>query len=101
VAKPAYVETSTGWFSDRTTRYLASGKPALVQDTGFCDTLETGDGLIAFRTLEDAIGGVAQIQSDYAKHSRAARHVAEEYFDSNVVLTRFVDDVTAAGRRGR
>jgi len=101
VAKPVYVDTNSGWFSDRTTRYLASGKPALVQDTGFGDVIETGEGLIAFRTLGDALDGVGRIQRDYAGHCRAARHVAEQYFDSNLVLARFVDDVMAAGRRRR
>ena len=35
VAQGVYVDTRCGWFSDRTVRYLASGRPALVQDTGF------------------------------------------------------------------
>ena len=57
VAQGIYVETRSGWFSDRTTRYLASGRPALVQDTGFSQTLPVGDGLVAFRTLEQAVIG--------------------------------------------
>ena len=36
-AQGMYVQTNSGWFSDRTARYLAAGKPALVQDTGFDD----------------------------------------------------------------
>ena len=92
VAKGAYVATSTGWFSERTARYLASGRPALVQDTGFSRTLPVGEGLIAFRTLEDAVAGAQRIAADYESHRRAAREIAEGYFDSDLVLTRFLED---------
>jgi hypothetical protein len=101
VAKGAYVETGSGWFSDRTTRYLASGKPALVQDTGFGRTIPMGDGLFAFRTLQDAIDGALRIQSDYARHCSSARRLAEEYFDSHVVMRPFLDDVMAVRPRRR
>ena len=92
VAKGAYVETSTGWFSERTARYLASGRPALVQDTGFSRTLPVGEGLLAFRTLEEAVGGAQRIAADYESHRRAARAIAEEYFDSDTLLTRLLED---------
>jgi hypothetical protein len=92
VAQGIYVETASGWFSDRTVRYLASGKPVLVQDTGFTQTLPTGEGLLAFRTLEDAAEGARQIAADYERHSRSARRVAEEEFDSDRVLTRLLED---------
>jgi hypothetical protein len=98
VAKGAYAETRSGWFSDRTTRYLASGKPALVQDTGFGANIPAGDGLLAFRDLDDAVAGAQQIVRDYEHHSAAARAVAEEYFDSEKVLARFLEDVEAAKR---
>lgn len=91
VAQGIYVETGSGWFSDRTVRYLASGKPALVQDTGFSRNLPTGEGLIAFRTLDDAIAGVRSIVSDYPHHCRAARRIAEEYFESDKVLGRMLE----------
>jgi len=93
VAQGIYVETVSGWFSDRTTRYLASGKPALVQDTGFSRNLPVGEGLVAFRTLDEAVAGAERIVHDYDLHCRAARALAEEYFDSNVVLRRLVEDV--------
>ena len=92
VAKGAYVGASTGWFSERTTRYLASGRPALVQDTGFSRTLPVGEGLVAFRTLEEAVAGAAHIAADSERHRQAARKIAEEYFDSRLVLTRFLED---------
>ena len=92
VAKGAYVETSSGWFSERTARYLASGRPALVQDTGFSRTLPVGEGLLAFRTLEEAVAGARQIATDYERHRTAARRIAEEFFDSDKLLTRFLED---------
>jgi hypothetical protein len=92
VAQGVYVETSSGWFSDRTTRYLASGKPALVQDTGFGTSIPTGDGLVAFGTLDEAAAGAEAIAEDYARHSRAARALAEEYFDSDKVLAKLLED---------
>jgi hypothetical protein len=92
VAQGIYVETQNGWFSDRTVRYLASGKPALVQDTGFARTVPTGEGLLAFRTLEEAAAGSRAIAGDYERHSVAARRLAKDEFDSECVLTRLLED---------
>lgn len=92
VAKGAYVETRSGWFSERTARYLASGRPALVQDTGFSRTLPVGEGLLAFRTLDEAVDGAARIAADYESHRKAARAVAEQHFDSDKVLARLLED---------
>lgn len=92
VAQGIYVDTRCGWFSDRTTCYLASGKPALVQKTGFERTLPVGQGLVAFATLGEAVTGAECITADYELHCRAARAVAEEYFDSDRILTSFLED---------
>lgn len=91
VAKNIYVDTRSGWFSDRSLCYLASGKPVLAQDTGFRDRYPTGEGLLAFSTLEEAVQGVEEITADYGRHARAARAIAEEYFDSDKVLSRLLD----------
>ena len=91
VAKNIYVDTWSGWFSDRSLCYLASGKPVLAQDTGFRDHYPTGEGLFAFSTLEGAVEGVEEIATDYERHSRAARAIAEEFFDSDKVLGRLLD----------
>jgi hypothetical protein len=96
VAQGVYVETRSGWFSDRTVRYLASGKPALVQDTGFGRNNPVGEGLVAFSTPEEAIAGAGRIARDYEEHCRAARALAEEYFDSDKVLGRFIEEVGVA-----
>lgn len=96
VAKGMYVDTESGWFSDRTVRYLASGKPALVQDTGFGRNYPVGEGLVGFRTLEEAVSGAERIASDYEHHCRAARAIAEEYFDSDTVLGRMIEEIGLA-----
>jgi hypothetical protein len=93
VAQEMYVATHSGWFSDRSTRYLASGKPVLVQDTGFSRTLPVGRGLLAFTTMEDAVAGAQSIVEDYPTHAAAARRLAEEYFDSELVLAGFLERV--------
>jgi hypothetical protein len=93
VAQGVYVETNSGWFSDRTTRYLASGKPALVQDTGFSRNLPMGEGLLAFRTLDEAVAGAAKIAHDYDRHSKAARQIAEEFFDARKVVGRLLEQI--------
>ena len=93
VAQGIYVETKSGWFSDRSVRYLASGRPVLVQDTGLRRTLPVGEGLLAFRTLDEAAAGARTIAHDYERQARAARRIAEEHFDSGPVLRRLLEDV--------
>jgi hypothetical protein len=96
VAQGVYVQTESGWFSDRTVRYLASGKPVLVQDTGFSRNYPVGEGLIAFRTMEQAIAGAEQIMADYDRHCRSSRILAETYFDSDKVLSDLLAEVGIA-----
>lgn len=97
VAKGIYVTTGSGWFSDRTVRYLASGKPALVQDTGFSCTYPVGEGLLAFNDMADAVAGAEQIARDYEHHCRAARQLAERYFDSDKVLGELLERIGIHG----
>jgi hypothetical protein len=92
VAQGVYVDTGCGWFSDRTTRYLASGRPALVQETGFSRSLAADAGLVPFRTLEKAVEGAADIAARYPEHSAAARRIAEEHFAADRVLSTFCDE---------
>jgi Glycosyl transferases group 1 len=86
VAKDIYVRTRGGWISDRSLCYLASGKPVLAQETGFSRHFPTGEGLITYSTLEEAVAGVEEITRHPDRHARAARALAEEYFDSDKVL---------------
>ena len=96
VAQGVYVATGSGWFSDRSIRYLASGKPVLVQDTGFSRNYPVGEGLVPFSTPEQAAAGAERIARDYDRHARAARALAEEYFDARAVVTRVCEDVGIA-----
>ena len=90
-AKHAYVATRSGWFSDRTCCYLASGRPAVVQDTGWSEWLPTGDGLFAFTTTEEAAAALDTVAGDLARHSQAARKLAEEHFDAARVCAELLD----------
>jgi hypothetical protein len=98
VAQGMYVDTNSGWFSDRTVRYLASGKPALVQETGFSRHIPVGKGLLSFRTMDEAIEGAARIAREYQEHCRAARQLAEEYFDSDKVIGQMLAEIGLASQ---
>jgi hypothetical protein len=93
VAKHGYVKTRSGWLSDRTACYLASGRPVLVQDTGIGKHLPTGKGLLTFTTLEEAVQGIESINADYTTHSVAARKLAEEKLAAPKVLQSILDRV--------
>ena len=91
VAKHGYVASRSGWFSERTCAYLASGRPAIVQDTGFTDWLPTGLGLMAFSSREEAMAGIDVLNQNYPEHCRAARELVGDYFEAGKVLTELLD----------
>ena len=93
VAKRGYVRTRSGWVSDRTACYLASGKPAIVQSTGFEDSLPVGLGLLTFSGLDDAAAAIATVEEHYAAHATAARSLAERHFGSDAVLGSVLERV--------
>lgn len=84
--KPSCIRFQNGWVSDRTLCYLASGKPAVVQHTGPSSFLPSGEGMFRFQTMDEAVEALARVNADYPRHSRAAREVAETYFDAEKVL---------------
>ena len=86
VARDQYVRPRTGWFSDRTACYLAAGRPVITEDTGFGKFLPTGDGLFPFHTMDDVLAAVDAIESDYPRHCRAAREIAESHFGAEGVV---------------
>jgi hypothetical protein len=90
-AKNVYVATRSGWFSERSACYLASGRPVVVQDTGFGKFLPVGEGLMAYTTPDEAVDAIQEIERNYNRHAKAAREIAEEYFDSTAILTGLVD----------
>lgn len=91
VAKDLVVRPRSGWFSERSACYLAAGRPVITQDTGFSRVLPTGEGLFAFTTMAEALAAFAAVRGDYARHARAARAIAEEYFRAERVLAQLLE----------
>jgi hypothetical protein len=91
VAKHVYVAARTGWFSCRSTCYLAAGRPVVVQDTGFSEVVPTGQGLFAFTDGDEAAAAVAAVEADWDRHAAAARDVAERHFAAETVLTALLE----------
>lgn len=92
VAKNGYVAGQPGWFSCRSACYLAASRPVVVQDTGFGEVIPTGKGVLAFRSLDEAVAAIAEVERNYQEHASAARDIAEEYFDSGKVLSRLIEE---------
>ena len=95
IAKHGYVSSRSGWFSDRSVCYLASGRPVVVQDTGLAEWLPVGSGVLTFADPSQALRAVEELNRDYDSHRRAARAVAAQYFDATSVLDSLVDRVTS------
>jgi hypothetical protein len=96
VAKSGYVRGAAGWFSNRSAGYLAAGRPVVVQDTGFAPLLPVGEGILTFATLDEAVDCIRRVEADYGRHARAARAIADEYFDAAKVLPRMLDEAFEA-----
>jgi hypothetical protein len=93
VCKHGYVATNCGWFSDRSAAYLASGRPVVMQETGFSSHLPCGRGLFAVHTVDEAAAALDEIDRKYEHHATAAREVAAEYLDARTVLGRFLREL--------
>lgn len=93
VAKNGYVIGQSGWFSCRSACYLAAGKPVVVQDTGFSGVIPVGEGVLTFNTVDEAADQIHNIENNYARHAKTARVIAEEYFDSNKILSDLIDEI--------
>jgi hypothetical protein len=91
VAKNGYVVGQCGWFSCRSACYLAAARPVVVQDTGFGAVLPVGEGILPFSTEEEAVEQIRAVEADTARHARAARALADEWFDSKKILTQLVE----------
>jgi hypothetical protein len=93
VAKETYVKSNSGWFSCRSACYLASARPVITQETGWSKFIPAGKGLLTFTDTETAIDCLRKVHSDMAYHSKAARGIAEEFFDSNIVLKKMLEEI--------
>ena len=89
-AKPSYIKLDTAWVSDRSACYLASGKPVVVQDTGPSTFLPNGEGMFRFTTMKEAVKAFDMINADYERHCRAARKLAETYFDAKQIVGKIL-----------
>ena len=90
IAKNGYVQSHSGWFSCRSACYLAAGKPVVVQDTGWSDHLPSGEGVIAFKTMDEAVKGISAVAENYTHHCEAARAYAREHFDAAKVCDELI-----------
>jgi hypothetical protein len=97
VAKNVYVATRSGWFSCRTACYLASGRPAVVQDTAWSKFIPSGRGVIAFETIEQAAAGLDAVAAEPAVHRAAAYEIARQYLAPDRVLTPMIDAIYSTG----
>ena len=93
VAKNVFVDSACGWFSDRSAVYLANGRPVVLQETGFSEHLPCGEGLFAVSNADEAGAAIAEISSDYDRHSKRARDIATGFLDSSTVLSEFLNRV--------
>jgi len=89
-AKRSYIKLQTSWISDRTLCYLATGKPVVVQHTGPSSFLPNGEGMFRFSTAQQASEAFDAINADYERHCRAARKLAETYFDAKQVVAKIL-----------
>jgi hypothetical protein len=91
VAKSTYVRTASGWFSDRTACFLALGRPAIVEETGWSGHVPAGEGLFAFRDSDEARTAIECLLADPGRHARAATELARAHFAHDVVLPPLVE----------
>jgi hypothetical protein len=91
-AKPSCMKWQNAWISDRTLCYLASGRPAVVQDTGPSAVLPNGLGMFRFSTIEEAAQALAMVNENYLRHRHAARELAESFFDGRRILSELLDE---------
>ena len=87
IAKHAYVATRSGWFSDRSTCFLAASRPVLHQETGFSEWLPSTPGVLPFSNLENLKEAIHRLDLDYEQHVAGAREVAVEHFEASKVLS--------------
>ncbi|MEO7906537.1 MAG: hypothetical protein ABIT06_06160 [Saprospiraceae bacterium] len=91
ITKETYIKSNSGWFSGRSAVYLASGKPVITQDTRWSSYIPSGEGVIAIHDLKSALDAVKEVSSNYEHHSREAKNIAREYFDSSIVLENMLN----------
>jgi hypothetical protein len=94
--KPSCVRLQGAWISDRTICYLATGRPAIVEHTGPSDILPDREGLFRFKSFDEAVEGLCEVNANYARHARAARLLAEDNFDAKKVATSLLSEALSS-----
>ena len=94
-AKPSCMKFQNAWISDRTLCYLASGRPAIVQDTGPSEYLPSDEGLFRFSSPDEAAAAIEAVNGDYARHRETARALAEHHFDARKVTRLILENALA------
>ncbi len=100
IAKNVFVGTRSGWFSCRTACYLAAGRPAVVQDTAWSKYVPSGEGVIAFSTMEECVDGLNRVTAEPIRHRLAAYEIAREYLAADKVLPPMIEAIFATPRKG-
>ncbi len=91
MAKEQNVRLESGWFSDRSATYLASGRPVIVEETGFERYLPQESGVFGFRTEHEMKAALKTVIQDPVAQGIKARNVAEKLFDAEHVLAGLVE----------
>jgi hypothetical protein len=98
IAKNVFVGTRSGWFSCRTACYLAAGRPAVVQDTGWSKFIPSGNGLFAFNTMAECVAALDEVNAKPAQHRAAAYDMAREYIAPDKVLPPMLEAIFSSKR---
>jgi hypothetical protein len=72
----------------------------VLQETGWSEVLPSGDGLRAWRDLDEAAEVLRELEANPARHSAAARRVAEEFLDARKVVSAFLARLGLATKAG-
>ena len=62
----------SGWVSDRSVCYLASGRLVIAGYTGWRVRDGGAEGLVAFSDLDEAVEAVEDVLENYERHGKAA-----------------------------
>jgi hypothetical protein len=101
VAKEMYVKTRSGWISDRSVCYLATGRPVILQDTGQRAAFDGAEGAAFFTSPDEAIDVIRRAAERLTNWSTGARDLAGRRFAAPQVLTGLLEDLSVPHRSGR
>ena len=91
IAKNGYVRSRGGWFGDRSASYLASGRPVVMQSTGYETWLPVGEGVLTFHDMQSALEALSDVDGRLEQHCHAARALAESKFAAGRVVAALIE----------